>query len=130
MITRSPPVRRAELLEQPVSVEGPSGTARSAPLSTPTGLPTTSATHLRHITATRPVDTTPRRPEDAQNEYWVKKMKGVIAERDEARAKATAADEAKTAELHELHTRFASEKREWQQLCDAVSLLYPLVRIS
>lgn len=129
MITRSPPVRRAELLEQPASTEGSSGTPRSAPLPTPAALAATSASHLRHST-TRPVDTTPRRPEDAQNEYWVKKMKTVIAERDEARAKATAVDEAKTAELHELHTRFASEKREWQQLCDAVSLLYPLVGIS
>jgi len=48
-------------------------------------------------------------------------MAAVIAERDKARAQATASEEARTTHINELRQQFADERHQWKQTCDVVS---------
>lgn len=63
---------------------------------------------------------TPRRPEDAQSDYWKKQMTAVIAQRDDAIQRAAIIDETRTLEINGLRENYAVEKRDWLELYDVV----------
>jgi hypothetical protein len=137
MITRSPPPRRVQTASQrPSLTAGPGGgsssTSNSNSNSLSNGTHTAPSDHhhpLRNsITATSSLaaslsnnPTPSRRPEDAQNDYWLKQMAAVITERDKAKAQATASEEARTTHIYELRQQFADERHQWKQTCDVVS---------
>jgi hypothetical protein len=135
MITRSPPPRREQPAAQPqpqsIAVKFEEGHAPNSMLNgtgTGTGVHTPSGHHplRKSFTHTSSLSnstsaSSSRRPEDAQNDYWLKQMAAAIAERDAARAQATAIEEAKNTQIYELRQQFADERHQWKQTCDAVS---------
>lgn len=63
---------------------------------------------------------TPRRPEDAQAEYWKKQMTAIIAQRDDAIEKSAVINDVRTREVESLREKYTAEKRDWRELCDTV----------
>lgn len=83
-----------------------------------------STSHLSNSLRHSPPGSSSRRPENAQNEYWVNQVASYVAKLNDANLRVAAAEEAKTKAIQDLQTKFAAEKLEWQDLCDMVGPLY------
>src|SRR6266852_4620764 len=99
MITRSPPSRSVQPATHPQprsslttkSEVGPSSNFPRNGTSNGTHTSSSNNTLRKSLTnATELPSSTSRRPEDAQSDYWLKQMAAALAQRDKARAQATA----------------------------------------
>lgn len=130
MMLRSPPPQKRTSSAQPAPAL-PAPSSRPSNSTTPAHPPSaqrnlgqlsSSTSHLlsnsvRHS----PPGSSSRRPENAQNEYWVNQVAGYVAKLNAANARVAALEESKTKAIQDLNTKFTAEKIEWQELCDVVS---------